>query len=109
MSIRIKALIISLIQLLIFSVLTGFTMLVLFHIAILGFPLFAFMWTFWGFSLFTLITGVNVKLRHSISFAAVNFLLVALLLVAFIMGSVIPKSTYTLLLLILGFVVTAKD
>ena len=80
MSVRIKALIISLIQFGVFSV-AGFVLAVsLFHAALLAFPVIAFMWTFWGFNILVLITGVPVKMRYKLSFAFLNLLVIALLL-----------------------------
>ena len=80
MSVRIKALIISLIQFGVFSV-VGFVLAVsLFHAALLAFPVIAFMWTFWGFNILVLITGVPVKMRYKLSFAFLNLLVIALLL-----------------------------
>ncbi|MBR4825389.1 MAG: hypothetical protein IKZ86_11370, partial [Spirochaetaceae bacterium] len=80
MSVRIKALIISLIQFGVFSV-AGFVLAVsLFHAALLAFPVIAFMWTFWGFNILVLVTGVPVKMRYKLSFAFLNLLVIALLL-----------------------------
>ena len=80
MSVRIKALIISLIQFGVFSV-AGFVLAVsLFHAALLALPVIAFMWTFWGFNILVLITGVPVKMRYKLSFAFLNLLVIALLL-----------------------------
>ena len=80
MSVRIKALIISLIQFAVFSV-AGFVLAVsLVHAALLAFPVIAFMWTFWGFNILVLITGVPVKMRYKLSFAFLNLLVIALLL-----------------------------
>ncbi|MBO4440119.1 MAG: hypothetical protein J5798_12310 [Spirochaetaceae bacterium] len=80
MSVRIKALIISLIQFAVFSV-AGFVLAVsLFHAALLAFPVIAFMWTFWGFNILVLVTGVPVKMRYKLSFAFLNLLVIALLL-----------------------------
>ncbi len=80
MSVRIKALIISIIQFAVFSV-AGFVLAVsLFHAAVLAFPVIAFMWTFWGFNILVLVTGVPVKIRYKLSFAFLNLLSIALLL-----------------------------
>ena len=80
MSVRIKALIISLIQFAVFSV-AGFVLAVsLFHAALLAFPVIEFMWTFWGFNILVMITGVPVKMRYKLSFAFLNLLVIALLL-----------------------------
>ncbi len=80
MSVRIKALIISIIQFAVFSV-AGFVLAVsLFHATVLAFPVIAFMWTFWGFNILVLVTGVPVKMRYKLSFAFLNLLVITLLL-----------------------------
>ena len=80
MSVRIKALIISIIQFFVFSV-AGFVLAVsLFHAAVLAFPVIAFMWTFWGFNILVLVTGAPVKMRYKFSFAFLNLLVITLLL-----------------------------
>ena len=80
MSVRIKALIISIIQFFVFSV-AGFVLAVsLFHAVVLAFPVIAFMWTFWGFNILVLVTGVPVKMRYKFSFAFLNLLVITLLL-----------------------------
>ena len=87
MSVRIKALIISIIQFFVFSV-AGFVLAVsLFHVAILSFPFIAFMWTFWGFNSLVLVTGVPVKIRYKLSFAFLNLLIIALVLAWLIFSS----------------------
>ena len=59
----------------------------LFYVVILAFPVIAFMWTFWGFNVFTCIMGIQIMSRYKISFAVLNFLAVSLSIVFLINSS----------------------
>lgn len=68
-------------------------MLALFHAAVLALPVVAFLWTFFGFSAFSLVTGVPVRAREKVSFALLNLCAVALALLFFINESGRPDPT----------------
>lgn len=74
MNIRLKAYLISIPQFISFSLISIFLFLLLFHIAILSLPVLAFIWTFWGFSIFTVLTGVKLQGKHILTFAFLNLL-----------------------------------
>lgn len=104
MSVRIKALIISIIQFILFSIIGLVLVISLFHAGILAFPFIAFMWTFWGFNILVLITGVPVKIRYKLSFAFLNLIMIALLLaLAIFLGAYTDekKSLYQTITIIL--------
>lgn len=82
--IRQRALIRACIQFVSFSFIGTFLICMLFHAGALSFPLIAFMWTFWGFSVFTFIFSLEVKMRFKLTFAFLNLSIVALLLMFFI-------------------------
>jgi len=77
MNIRLKAFLISIPQFVGFVLISLFLFLLLFHIAVLSFPVLAFMWTFWGFSVFTVLTGVKIEVKHVLLF---DFLLLLCIL-----------------------------
>ena len=92
MSIRKAALVKCIYQFILFSI-TGLALIYalclfgLFHSTILALPVIAFMWTFWGFNFLTLITGVQFSNRYKISFALLNFFVIALLITFLIISS----------------------
>ncbi|WP_191013764.1 esterase/lipase family protein [Treponema zioleckii] len=85
-SLRKKALIASLIEFFVFSFVSFSLVLMLFHAGILAFPVIAFMWTFWGFNVFTFFVGIRIKWIYKISFAVLNFLVISLS-IAFLINS----------------------
>ena len=87
MSIRKAALVKCIYQFILFSIIGLALMFTLFHAAILALPVIAFMWTFWGFNFLTLITGVQFSNRYKISFALLNFFVIALLITFLIISS----------------------
>lgn len=87
MSIRKAALVKCIYQFILFSIIGLALMFTLFHAAILALPVIAFMWTFWGFNFLTLITGVQFNNRYKISFALLNFFVIALLITFLIISS----------------------
>ena len=87
MSIRKAALVKCIYQFILFSIIGLALMFTLFHAAILALPVIAFMWTFWGFNFLTLITGVQFNNRYKISFALLNFFVIALLFTFLIISS----------------------
>ncbi|MCR5080194.1 MAG: hypothetical protein K6B17_02490 [Treponema sp.] len=92
MSLRKKTFIICCIEFCVFSIIGIFMVMILFHAGILALPVIGFMWTFWGFNVFTVISGVAVKKRHRFSFAFLNLFVLSLILVLFINGSQDPKN-----------------
>ncbi len=86
--IRKKALIASIIEFFVFSFFSCLLIRMLFYVVILAFPVIAFMWTFWGFNVFTCIMGIQIMKRYKISFAVLNFLAVSLCIVFFIHSSI---------------------
>ena len=78
--------------------------MILFHAAVLSFPVLAFMWTFYGFSLFTIIFGVEIKFLHTFGFALFHFVFLVIGLACFILAiaddSSRPYSSIVLLALI---------
>jgi len=78
--------------------------MILFHAAVLSFPVLAFMWTFYGFSLFTIIVGVEIKFLHTFGFALFHFVFLVIGLVYLIFAvaneSSKPYSIIVLLALI---------
>ena len=67
-------------------------MLSLFHAAIMAAPLFAFMWTFFGFSLLALVLGRRIRTRYVISFAFLNLFLSACLLFILVNETILKIS-----------------
>jgi len=86
------ALIESVIELIVFSAISFFIILSLFHAAILAAPLFAFLWTFFGFSLLAIILGRRIKFGYVISFAFLNFLFSSCLLFILVNETVLKIS-----------------
>ena len=82
-----KALIASIIEFFVFSFFSCLLIRMLFYVVILAFPVIAFMWTFWGFNVFTCIMGIQIMKRYKISFAVLNFLAVSLFIVFLIHSS----------------------
>lgn len=91
MSIRKSALVKCIYQFILFSIIGLALMFTLFHAAILALPVIAFMWTFWGFNFLTLIIGIQFRKRYQISFAVLNFFVIALLIVFLIISSEAKK------------------
>jgi hypothetical protein len=89
---RKAALIESVIELLVFSALSIFVTLSLFHAAILAAPLLAFMWTFFGFSLLASLLGRRTRTRYVISFAVLNLLFSACLLFVLVKETILKIS-----------------
>lgn len=83
-NIRLKAFKASIPQFIIFSILSLIMIFLLFHAAILSAPISAFMWTFWGFNIFTMITGIKIKTKYIILFGIGNFLIIMVALIIFI-------------------------
>ena len=81
MNIRLKASLISVTQFISFSLISIFLFLLLFHIAFISLPVLAFMWTFWGFSIFTVLTGVKLQRKHILIIAFLNLFFSASVLV----------------------------
>lgn len=75
MRVRTKAVIICIEQTIVFGLITIVSALILFHAFILAAPLWAALWTFWGFSVFTIITNVIVKFTHKLVYALLNFVI----------------------------------
>ncbi len=77
MTIRVRSLIIGVVQLIAFSFASFMLVMTLFHAAVLGFPVLGFLWTFFGFSVFSMITNVKVSLGRQIVMAFLNLLALA--------------------------------
>lgn len=86
MNIRIKALIACIVELFLFSFISFFLFIAFFKLAFFSFPFSAFIWTYWGFNVFTLIFGVKVLERYKASYAFLNFFAVGILIIALIAG-----------------------
>ena len=86
MNIRLRYFLISIPQLIVFTIISLGLILILFHAAVLSFPVLAFIWTFYGFSIFTVITGVPLKISHTAIFATFNLIYLSIALVIFICG-----------------------
>lgn len=86
MNIRIKALIACIVELFLFSIISIFLFILFFKLALFSLPFSAFIWTFWGFNVFTLIFGVKILARYKISFAFLNFFAVGILIIVLVAG-----------------------
>lgn len=86
MNIRIKALIACIVELFLFSFISFFLFIAFFKLAFFSFPFSAFIWTYWGFNVFTLIFGVKVLERYKASYAFLNFFAIGILIIALIAG-----------------------
>jgi hypothetical protein len=87
MGVRRKALVACMVQFPVYTVVGAAMMFMLFHAAVLALPVIAFMWTFFGFSAFALVTGVGVQVRYKLPFALLNLCAVAVALTFLINGS----------------------
>ena len=82
----------SSIEFVIFSAISMFLLLSLFHVAVLALTLLAFMWTFFGFSLLALLLGRRIKARYVVSFAMLNLLFSACLLFILVNKAILKIS-----------------
>ena len=103
--IRKKALIASIIEFFVFSFFSCLLIRMLFYVVILAFPVIAFMWTFWGFNVFTCIMGIQIMKRFKISFAVLNFLAVSLFIVFLINSSELRNEMLYIVALTVAVVV----
>ena len=82
MNTRIKALIACVVEFIVFSILSISLFILFFKLALLSLPFSAFMWTFWGFNVFTLVFGIKILKRYTFSYAVLNFFAVGILIFA---------------------------
>lgn len=105
--VRKRALWAVLIEFVAFSVAGSVMMMALFHLAVLAIPFIAFMWTFWGFNLFSLVFGIKVKQRYKLSFATLNFIIISMFYVVFVNEKIESKIPQFIIILCFAVLIIA--